>query len=264
LPTTLPCPLAADGTYISAESLHLAHARSLGPCRFHNNTAFVHGGAVNAVALSVVNVTSCNFTSNHALNDTRTANVTYGTFFTWSESEGGGLYVAGDGALAVSRSRFVANSAAKGAGMATVYRASAQTVTDTAFINNTAAVRGGALSTNQAGTLYTNRTTFIGNRALRASGGAIYSYLWTHHFHTHAVFRDNTTPEFGGAFYCTVCSQHGFADSAFEGNSAGVGGGALFFGSQDCGSVIRSTFVNNSASYGGAIISTKQGGVLNS
>jgi predicted outer membrane repeat protein len=226
-------------------------------CRFTNNTAFVHGGGANFVAMAKVNISGCHFIGNHALNDTRASSVSYRSAFTAAASAGGGLYVAGDGFCSVSRSQFSGNSAGQGGGMTAVSRTtSTASISDTSFVKNTAVIRGGAMHTPQAGTLSTSHANFTGNAAIQESGGAISSTQGTDHFHTSAAFANNSAAQFGGAFYCEQCRTHGFADSRFERNSAGVAGGALFFDTEECGAVIRSTFAHNSASYGGAILTT--------
>jgi len=134
--------------------------------------------------------------------------------------EGGALYNASTGNLAVNGSMFEGNEAGNGGA---IFNSGTLNVWQSSFETNTASIDGG-------GAIFSENSTTI----------------------TGSAFSGNTSP-LGGAFYSAFGSSFSIINSTFYNNAAGGDGGALYI-YQSSGAVYNSTIVGNQAgSSGGGI-----------
>jgi hypothetical protein len=211
---------------------------------FLNNSAFGNGGGIAA--------------------DGPQTTIT-GTYFVGntSEADGGGLF-ASVGTVSVISSRFNANVATNGGGIADA--APSLTVTTSLFDGNhavgTAAGNGGAggginVETG-ATTVIVNNTLFRNNSAVNGTngqGGAISDVAGTLSI-TNSQFTANSADGIGGGIFFAGTSAT-ISGSTFNADRSGGDGGALFVVSGSTLTVQLSTLVGNTAGgEGGAIVSS--------
>ena len=180
---------------------------------FSNNKAGAQGGAMNISGQAIVTVTDTKLDTN--VGDTGAIFLDNNTFLTLQRVEltansaittnGGGLYSNSGSNATLIDTQFVLNTAMQGNGGA-IYNMGALTVTRSSFIQNSAVISyGGALANNNNGVVRLANVTFNGNSANNNDGGAIYNYNSSNATNSRIIMRnvtfsDNSSASSGAVF----------------------------------------------------------------
>ncbi len=241
---------------------------------FYSNTATVDGGAIYDDKDTTTTTTSGD--SDLLITGSRFIQNVGG-------DDGGGIYNAGLGAVIITDTAFISNTAA-GDDRGAVYALGNVTVSDSLFQGNIAADDAGAMEV--MGALVITNTDFIGNQASGSGGlaGAILgraevsltdSLMQGNHAGNYAGalrsvgtlviantdFISNTAAAEDGAIYASGDATIG--DSLIQGNSAGDYAGVM----EVDGTLVvtNSRFIHNvAATYGGAVVANGDAQVSNS
>jgi len=240
---------------------------------FYNNTFTENSNSCGLLTINEVvyhvQIESCNFTSNSAINAAGAAisfmymdgnaAVLSCTFINNTSDQGGGAiyfyYVGGDGVI--YSSTFTNNSAPSGGAVyvefETIYGVTLQASTFTTCSATSGDRYGGAVYSLSY--LTVKDCVFTSNTA--SSGGAIWGQTGLPYLFTNNIFSGNTADSEGGALWAEV-SYMTFDTNTFVANQASSGGGAFINGALDFDSATTfytSTFEGNRATvHGGAMV----------
>ena len=228
---------------------------------FSNNFAF-EGGAIYVDSYSgSTNISDSKFTMNRAIGaggainlEASSVNVTNSEFTYNIATDGGALYVGGEGVTNyVYNSYFGFNDASSGHGGAIGWLSSTGHIINSNFTSNSAEYGGGVYLNGNSSESQISGSRFIGNIA-NSNGGAI-DWNATSGDLLNNYFYSNYAGEYGAALCreANATGGHGY-NNTFEYNYAEIAGAALAW--MNVGNIKIDTyyFYNNMAGLGGAAI----------
>ncbi len=250
-PTVIDCIFEQNSATEGGGIFNRGSVIEVTECRFTGNHAGSRGGGINIFSGSAT-ITGCVFTGNtsnegagaHLGSSTGLNNATIsGCTFELNEAvqRGGGLYIAGTGQdLFIDSCSFVGNSSDDNGG-GVFCNGGRPIFTDCLFDGNAAVDDGGGL--HMAYEIEASNCVLRNNVAGRNGGGA---YVDTDDaFFINSLFMANSAGQYGGGI-CTVDAldvilcTFGYNTSTFE------GGGLCSFGSNSNPNVVNNIFRNNS------------------